>query len=337
MGRKRGVGVYHDESSTAGRVIGRPEILRSRPELAPLWDRAARLFPVQVTRSFWNRIQGADEPERLARQVLPGPEELLPAEGDLDDPVGDAARSPVPWVVHKYPNRVLLLLTKRCHLYCRYCFRRAFEPGERTDPTPEELDAALDYAIHSGAREVILSGGDPLALSDGALGAVLERLTAGGIDRIRVHTRAPITAPHRVTPALVERLASVGSLWVVVHANHVNELSEEVARGLALMVDGGIPVSNQAVLLRGVNDDAGILAELFETLVQHRVRPYYLHHTDAVTGNAAFRVPLEEGIALYDQVRSMVSGLALPRYVIDPPDGGGKVDVERWVAAGAQR
>jgi lysine 2,3-aminomutase len=315
-----------------GASVGRSEIVSARPDLAAIWERADASFPVRVTRSFWERMRPEDPDDPLARQVLPDAMELTPGEGDLDDPVGDDARSPLPWVVHKYPDRVLLLVTKRCHLYCRYCFRRTHAPEDRLDPTPEAWDAALAYATTCGAREVILSGGDPLILPDAKLLGLIDTLRAAPhVRRVRIHTRAPITAPARVTDALVEGLAARGSIWVVVHCNHPRELSPDVDEALWRLVSAGVPVLNQAVLLRGVNDDPNTLATLFEGLLDRGVRPYYLHATDRVSGNAHLRVAPEDGLALYEAAIARVSGLARPRYVIDPPDGAGKVDVARWL------
>lgn len=314
-------------------MVGRSAILAARPDLAGVWDRADAAFPVRVTRSWWDRVDPADPSDPLARQVLPDPAELVPAAGDLDDPVGELGLSPVPWVVRKHDDRVLVLLTKRCHLYCRYCFRRTHAPGDALDPTPAAREAALAYAAECGAREVILSGGDPLALRDQDLFDAIDRVRAGPSVRVvRVHTRAPITAPDRVTPALVAGLARRGPVWIVVHANHPRELSPDVDAALGRLVGAGLPVLSQAVLLRGVNDDADTLASLCEALVERRVLPYYLHHPDAVTGNAAFRVSVAEGLALHAALRSRLSGVALPRYVVDPPNGSGKIDVAVWAA-----
>jgi len=268
----------------------------------------------------------ADPADPLALQALPQADELRDFPGDLQDPVGDEECSPLPWVVHKYPSRVLLLLTKRCHLYCRYCFRRNTEPTERQDPTPEEWSAALDYVQGSNAREVILSGGDPLAVRDAKLFDTIDAVRPS-VPVVRIHTRAPITRPDRVTEALVAGLAQRAPVWVVVHCNHPRELSPEVDVALSRMVDAGIPVLNQSVLLRGVNDRVEVLAELCEALVARRVFPYYLHHTDAARGNGHFRVSLEEGRALWQGLKTRVSGVALPRHVMDPPDGSGKRDV----------
>jgi len=317
--------MYHGGGCGKGPVVGRPEILERRPDVADAWKGADAAFPVRVTRSWWERVTAAvDDP--LARQVLPDPRELVDDPGDRRDPVGDAARSPMPWVVHKYPNRVLLLMTKRCHLYCRYCFRRNFTPSDREDPTKAEWEAALQYVENSGAQEVILSGGDPLAVRDDRLLETVDRLRQC-TPTLRIHTRAPITRPDRVTLDLARSLGARAPVWVVVHVNHPRELSPDVDLALARMIDAGVPVLNQSVLLRGVNDDPAILATLFEALVRRRVFPYYLHHPDHAAGNAHFRVEIAEGRAIVQQLRRMVSGIALPRYVLDEPDGSGKRDI----------
>jgi len=308
----------------------RREVLTARPELAGIWDDADALFPVRVTRSFWRRIDPTDPNDPLARQVLPDARELQSDPDDLDDPVGDALRSPVPWVVHKYPDRVLLLLTKRCHLYCRYCFRRDHRPGEGTDPTDAEWEAALAYVREARPAEVILSGGDPLAVKDARLLDTIDRVR-DAVGTVRIHTRAPITAPSRVTDRLCRELRARSPLWVVVHCNHPRELSADVDEALARLVDHGIPVLNQSVLLAGVNDDAEVLAELCRSLVERRVFPYYLHVTDRARGNAHLRVGVERAVALHEALRSKVSGVALPRLVADPPEGTGKVDARELV------
>ncbi len=316
--------MYHDRSAGKGPVVGRPEVLRARPDLEGIWRQADALFPVRVTRSFWERMDPTDPSDPLALQVLPDARELTAHPGDLDDPVGDAACSPVPWVVHKYPNRVLWLITKRCHLYCRYCFRRDHDPSGREDPTPEEWDAAVAYIAGAGVQELILSGGDPLAVRDGRLFAALDAVP--GVPVRRIHTRAPITRPDRVTAELVSGLRQRAPVVVVVHCNHPRELSPSVDAALGRLVDAGIPVLNQSVLLKGVNDDVSTLVRLCDALVERRVIPYYLHHTDAARGNAHLRVSLEEGRRLIPELNQRVSGLARPRYVRDPPDGTGKID-----------
>lgn len=299
-------------------------MLAARPDLEPVYDAVDASFPVRVTRSFAARADLTDPLDPLALQVLPHPAEL---DGDgLDDPVGEKAHSPVPWLVRKYRDRALLLVTKRCHLYCRYCFRRTHAPGEQLDPSDDELEAALAHlADQPELREVILSGGDPLILPRHRLFAIVDRILEMGL-RVRIHTRAPISFPLSVDGALARGLAE-RSVFVVVHCNHPRELAADVRDALERLVDAGVPVLDQSVLLAGVNDDVDVLVELFETLMRLRVRPYYLHHPDAVSGNAHFRVGRERAWAIWTDVRARLGGLALPRYVWDPPSGDGKREV----------
>ena len=316
--------------------MGRPEALRRLPWLRDsVWRAADRLFPVRVPRGWLDRVDPSRPEDPLALQALPGLAELeVDQDGSLD-PVGEGALQPTPWLVQKHPDRALLLLTRRCHLYCRYCFRRN-HASEREDPSAEELTEALDWVRSSGARELILSGGDPLAVRDELLLSVMDRVRPE-VQVIRVHTRAPITAPERVTPELVAGLARRAPVWVLVHANHPRELSGPVRSALRALVQGGLPVLNQAVLLAGVNDDVEVLAELCTELVGLGVFPYYLHHTDPAQGNAAFRVQPGRGLQLHDALARRVSGVALPRYVVDLPDGSGKMDVRRALLDGKIR
>jgi lysine 2,3-aminomutase len=305
--------------------VGRPEALARWPWLREVdWAEIDARFPVRIPRGY----AAGDGPAQLLT-ALPDARELAEDPGDVADPVGDARMSPVPWVVRKHRDRVLLLLTKRCHLYCRYCFRRNHNPGEAQDPSREEWDAMLAYAAASDAREVILSGGDPLAVSDAKLFAAIDAVAPR---TIRVHTRAPITFPQRVTDALVAGLRARAPVWVLVHANHPSELGEDVAAALGRLVDAGVPVLNQAVLLAGVNDDADVLADLSARLLQLRVFPYYLHQCDAAQGNAHFRVDPRRGLAIWRALREKTSGIGLPAYVLDRPDGSGKIPVEEWLA-----
>jgi len=315
-------------------MASRGAIAAARPDVEAVWDEADQVFPVRVTSSFWRRVDPDDPADPLARQVLPHPDELVAADDDLLDPVGDAACSPVPWVVHKYPDRVLVLVTKRCHLYCRYCFRRDHDPGEAHDPDAAAWERAWSYVQQARPEEVILSGGDPLAVNDRRLADALRRARAvAGV--VRIHTRAPITFPRRVTPELVRMLRDAPQpTWVVVHCNHPRELAPDVDVALGRLVDAGVPVLNQSVLLRGVNDDVEVLAELSRQLVRRRVFPYYLHHPDRARGNAHLRVPLDEAIELVAALRRQVSGVGMPRHVVDPPDGSGKIDA---VEAARQR
>jgi lysine 2,3-aminomutase len=324
--------LYH-EAQSRGPMISPRELARRFDGMdLSAWRALDAVFPGRITRSWAGRMRHVRD--ALARQVLPDMVELEADGDDISDPVGEQGRMPVPWVVQKHSDRALLLVTRRCHVHCRYCFRRDL-PGS-ADPSTADLDRAIDYLSAGGLEEVILSGGDPLALRNAQLFEIIDRLRPH-VPIIRIHTRAPITEPSRVTPSLVAGLADRQPTWVVVHANHPDELDEAVSTGLARLVDAGIPVMNQAVLLRGVNDDADVLAALSRALVRRRVRPYYLHHPDHAPGNAAFRLSPTEGLEIYRSLRAKVSGLALPAYMIDPPDGTGKVPVEEWTTRLASR
>jgi lysine 2,3-aminomutase len=318
--------LYHEDQAR-GPMISPVEAKRRFPGVdLDAWRRLESVFPVRITRSWADRMSTAAD--ALARQVLPMAEELATAKDDRPDPVGEQGRMPVPWVVQKHDDRALLLVTRRCHVNCRYCFRREL-PGA-PDPSDSELSDAIQYLCQAGLEEVILSGGDPLALRDEKLVEIIDALRTS-VPIIRVHTRAPITAPARVTEQLVSVLAARAPIWVVVHANHPDELSPSVQIALSRMVNAGIPVLNQSVLLKGVNDDPEILARLSRDLVRLRVRPYYLHHPDHAPGSASFRVSMERGLQIMETLRTKLSGVALPTYVIDPPDGSGKRRVVDWV------
>jgi len=270
--------------------------------------------------------QGGEGP--LWRMGRPEPEERIADPGDLADPVGEGDRSPVPFVIRKHPDRAVLLVTGRCHFYCRFCFRRATPSGR--EPDHADLTRAIDYlASQDTLREVILSGGDPLVWSDRRLAPLVRRLAAlPHLTHLRVHSRAPVHYPERVTTGLIAALTSRLALRVVTHFNHPSELTTESSRALAQFTNRGVPLLNQAVLLRGVNDDAEVLAELFLSLLAAGVRPHYLHHPDRVPGNAAFRLTLEHGQAIYADLRRRLPAAALPRYVVDLPTGDGKVAVD---------
>ena len=304
--------------------VGRKEVLQRYNHLSKeLWDSVDSLFPVRITRSWYERMGDAHSP--LALQVLPSDFELTTASSLSQDPVGEHSKKPVPWVIQKHDDRALLLLTKRCHLYCRYCFRRAH--GEVLDPTKEELNNAISWLNTQELEEVILTGGDPLAARPKVLFETLEQLKA---PVLRIHTRAPITAPSRIRSELIKKLAAFQNLWVIVHCNHPEELSTPVREVLGECVKSGIPVLNQSVLLKGVNDNSSVLIKLMRELVRIRVYPYYLHHTDPVVGAGHFQVSISEGLKIYAEMKNHLSGMSLPRYVIDLPDGAGKIDVEQF-------
>jgi len=294
------------------------------------WRLLESVFPVRLSRSWLSRMRGVDGP--LARQVLPRADELDPHGADVSDPVGEQARMPTPWVVQKHADRALLLPTRRCHVHCRYCFRRDL-PGAQ-EPSETELHAAIAYLKQAGLNEVILSGGDPLVLRDGKLLAIIDALRPD-IPCIRIHTRAPITFPQRVTPALAQALAARAPLRVVIHTNHPRELCAEVRAAIGHLVSAGVPMLNQSVLLAGVNDDADVLAELNCCLEALDVQPYYLHHADHAPGTRSFWVQIDRGLAIHSALSARVAHP--PRYVIDLPDGSGKVSVAEWAARNPSR
>lgn len=328
------------------------EAPRSRPSFVPLaeaarrlghdgsdWRAAARAFPVRWPAGYLELAEGpGGDPVR--RMGAPDPAELDRDPGDLPDPVGEAGRQPHPFVVQKHADRAILIVTARCHFYCRFCFRRAFPGGEHEDPAPAEVRDAIRFlGAQAGLREIILSGGDPLVLSDRRLAEILEWIAEQpGVERVRVHTRAPVHFPERVTPELARLLAAAGRpARVVTHFNHAVELREESLAAVALLQGAGLPVLNQSVLLRGVNDTARALVALLRGLARAGIEPYYLHHPDRVPGNASFRLSLDRGLEVWDELRLEAAGLPLPAYVIDLPDGSGKVPVTSLVRLGAGR
>jgi len=291
--------------------------------------RVASRFAIALTPAVHGRIDPADPADPIARQFVPSTAELDVAPDELEDPIGDAAYTPLKGVTHRYPDRVLLKPSHACPVYCRFCFRReAVGPGGES-LSPAELDAALDY-IARDARiwEVILSGGDPLILSPRRLGEIVRRLDSiPHVGVIRIHTRVPAVEPERVTPALVAALRARKAVWVVLHANHARELDARTREAVARLVDAGVPMLAQTVLLAGVNDDPSALEQLFRALVAMRVKPYYLHHADLAPGTAHFRTSIATGQALVRSLRGRVSGLCQPSYVLDIPGGAGKVPI----------
>ena len=316
-----------------------PSTLRTGAELAAAGlieadreadvDAVAARYSVAVPRHLAELIDPADPGDPVARQFVPSAEELAAGGDERADPIGDGVRSPVRGLVHRYPDRALLMPTLACPVYCRYCFRRDRVGRASGAPGADELDAAFAYIRrHREIGEVILSGGDPLSLSDARLAGILRQLDGiGHVSVIRIHTRAPVAVPSRVSPGLIGALALARRPWMVIHCNHPRELSPAVEAALARLAGAGVPLLAQSVLLRGVNDDAGTLAGLMRRLVAAGVKPYYLHHPDRAPGTARFRLPLAEGLELVRALRGRVSGLCQPTYVVDIPGGHGKVPV----------
>jgi len=285
-------------------------------------------YAVGLTPELGALIDPADPGDPIARQFIPDPVELDAQRDESADPIGDDRHSPCEGIVHRYPDRVLLKLAHVCAVYCRFCFRREMVgPGRRQTLSKAALAAALNYIReHQEIWEVILTGGDPLILSarrlTGVMGALAE---IDHVKVVRVHTRVPVAAPHSITPALARALrSSRKATYVVLHANHPRELTSEVRAACTRLIDAGIPMLSQSVLLRGVNDDAATLENLMRALVECRIKPYYLHHGDLAPGTAHLRTTIPQGQALMRALHGRVSGLCQPAYVLDIPGGHGK-------------
>lgn len=269
-------------------------------------------------------------PDAIARQYVPDDRENVTLPDELADPIGDDVHSPVKGVVHRYPDRVLLKITDTCHHYCRFCFRKESVGGGEGMLKDDVVDGALDY-IRSApqVREVILTGGDPLTLSARRLSDLFGKLESiGHLDIIRLHTRAPITNPEILTDELLQIFEnSTKAVYIVVHTNHADELSARVLAGFKTMNRAGVVLLSQSVLLKDINDDARTLETLFRALVANRVKPYYLHHPDKAPGTGHFRVPIEKGQAIMRALQGRLTGIAIPRYVLDIPGGHGKMPI----------
>lgn len=313
--------------------------LVSAEEVAGIEQVAAR-YALALTPAMADLIDPADADDPIARQFIPDPRELDSRPEETADPIGDAAHSPVEGIVHRYPDRVLLKLVHVCAVYCRFCFRREMVgPGQKRALSTAALEGALAYVRdHSEIWEVILTGGDPLMLAPRRLQAVVQRLAAmDHVKVIRFHTRIPLVEPARVTPSLVRALKARGkATYVVLHANHSRELTPAAREACARLVDAGIPLLSQSVLLRGVNNNAKTLGELMRALVECRIKPYYLHHGDLAPGTAHLRTTIEEGRGLMRALRGHYSGLCQPTYVLDIPGGYGKSPIGPDYLQGAE-
>ena len=320
---------------TAPRTLRTPQALAdagliARERVVALEQVAAR-YALAITPASAALIEADDPRDPIVRQFIPDIAELEAAPEDLADPIGDAAHSPIEGIVHRYPDRVLLMPTHTCATYCRFCFRReTVGPGGAGDLSPAALQRALAYIAGDAAIwEVILTGGDPLVLSPRRLGLVMQALAKiEHVKVVRLHTRVPAVAPEKITPALVQALKRSGkATYVALHANHARELTPEVRAACARLIDAGLPMLSQTVLLKGVNDDPETLSTLMRAFVETRIKPYYLHHGDLAPGTAHLRTTIAEGQAVVRAMRGRVSGLCQPTYILDVPGGHGKVPV----------
>ncbi len=282
-----------------------------------------------ITPHFLNLIDAVDPDCPIRRQVVPRIEETWESPGEMSDPCGEDSHMPVPGLVHRYPDRVLFLVTDRCAAYCRYCTRSRVVSGAGEQQLDTDFEEAFRYLEgHPEVRDVLLSGGDPLLLSDLRLDSILTRLRSiPHIQFLRIGSRIPVFLPQRITPALCAILKKHHPLWMSVHVNHPRELTIEVRDALGRLADSGIPLGNQSVLLRGVNDDLATMKTLVHKLLMCRVRPYYLYQCDLIEGSNHLRAPVSRGIEIIEGLRGHTSGYAVPQFVIDAPGGGGKVPV----------
>jgi lysine 2,3-aminomutase len=285
-------------------------------------------LPVGLTPYYMSLVDPENPGQALRKTVIPTLGEFTRVAGEEDDPLGEDHTSPVPGLVHRYPDRVLLLVTNFCSVYCRYCTRARLvgASGERA-LKKSDIDRAIEYIQATPAvRDVLISGGDPLSLDEDRLDYVLSRLrTIPHLEFVRIGSKQPVVQPMRITNSFVRMMRKYRPLWMSLHFTHPDEVTPEVAEACGRLADAGVPLGSQTVLLKGVNDNVDTLKALFHKLLQIRVRPYYLYQCDPISGSSHFRTTVEEGLALIQGLRGHTTGYAVPNYVVDAPGGGGKI------------
>lgn len=290
------------------------------------------LFPFAVTPYYASLLSPDNPGDPLRKTVIPVAAEYVQSYGESDDPLCEDAMSPVPGIIHRYPDRVLFLVTPWCSTYCRYCTRSRMVGNHKIalKPYKKRITKALAYIAGNPAiRDVLLSGGDPLTLDDVRLEWILREVRSiPHVEIIRIGTKVPVVLPQRITADLVNMLKRYHPLWMSIHVTHPKEVTPEMQRACSLLADAGIPLGSQTVLLSGVNDESIILQDLFHRLMRIRVKPYYLYQCDPITGSAHFRTSVEKGVEILSSLQGHTSGYAVPRYVIDAPGGGGKIPIE---------
>ncbi len=287
------------------------------------------LFRVDITPYFASLIDPADPDDPVRKQVVPTADEITPFTGMMEDSLAEDRHSPVPGLVHRYPDRVLMLVTTQCASYCRFCTRSRIVGDPAANFSHHDFDLQIEYLKHTPqVRDVLLSGGDPLTMAPAILEELLRRLREiPHIEIVRIGTRVPVFMPMRVTDELCDMLQKYHPLWMNIHVNHPNEITEELAQATDKLTRAGIPLGNQTVLMAGINDCVHIQRKLVQDLVRIRVRPYYLYQCDLVEGAGHFRTPVAKGIEIMEGLRGHTSGFAVPTYLIDAPGGGGKIPI----------
>lgn len=291
--------------------------------------KSLKMLRMAITPYYLSLIDKENPCCPIRKQSIPTKKELFISDSDLDDPLDEDEDSPVEGLTHRYPDRVLFLVTDMCSMYCRHCTRRRFAGQRDASRTKEQIDQCIDYIARTPqVRDVLLSGGDPFLMSDEKLEYILSKLSAiPHVEIIRIGTRTPVVMPQRITEKLVTMLKKYQPLWINTHFNHPNEITPESSAACALLADSGFPLGNQSVLLRGINDCTHVMKKLVLDLLKIRVRPYYLYACDQSRGISHFRTSVSKGIEIIENLRGHVSGLAIPTFVVDVPGGGGKIPV----------
>ena len=286
-------------------------------------------FRMAITPYYASLMDSHDIYDPIRMQAVPSISEMNVFPWEMQDPLNEEGSSPIKNIVHRYPDRVLFLLTGCCAMYCRHCSRRRFVGEEDNAITNKEIEDAVDYIRKtSEIRDVLISGGDPLTLSDERLDYILSELRGiSHIDTIRIGTRVPVTMPMRITSSLLSVLKKHHPIWINTHFNHPNELTDTAVQACSKIVDAGIPLGNQSVLLKGINDDVEVMKKLLLKLIKARIRPYYLYQCDLSEGLEHFRTDVRVGIKIIQDLTGNISGYAIPRFVIDAPGGGGKIPI----------
>jgi lysine 2,3-aminomutase len=305
------------------------QVIKLSPEEEAGLKKAAGRLSLAIT-PYWATLMDPEDPNcPLRRQAVPVEQEFIVSPHEMADPCAEDRDSPAPHLVHRYPDRVLLLATEHCALYCRHCTRRRLVGDHQESNSSSRFDAAIEYIkSNRKIRDVLISGGDPFILEDEEIENLLQKLRSiSHVEFLRIGTRIPVTLPQRITEKLTNMLKKYAPIWVSMHFNHPKEISKRCKNACDMLADAGIPLGSQTVLLKGINDRPYIMKRLMHELLQIRVRPYYIYQCDPVKGTQHFRTPVAAGINIIEKLRGHTSGYALPTYVIDGPGGGGKIPI----------